>query len=575
MSYRFILGLLTAAICAAQPQQKAGISGTVTSLAGQPLRSAIVRLQVAFFRESGPTGPQPRSYVTSTDALGNFLFENLDPAGYTLSAEHPSYLRTVYGSGSKSSFSVVDVSSGQRLTGLALKMTPQGIIAGRILNEDNEPFPGVRIQLTHWVYSSGRRQLQPVGTGGISTSDADGGFALGNLSAGTYYLSAIDPGSPFLGGILRGHEGPVEGYITTYYPGATDFSGATAIQLAPGAVIRGADIRLRQAALHRVVGRVVDPASSGSPPNVNVLLNPKDSGNLGGQVSRANYDYRSGTFEFSGVLPGVYILQANAMPSGQAGQRSESQSTARQIVTVGNGDLEGVVVQLSPGFEITGQFVTEGPSPPPPALGGITRAPMTINLVSVDVDSLNYNRGGQVKEDGTFAIPGVLPGLYRVEVNSRPDLYLKSARFGGQDVTKTVLDLTSGSGGKLDILLSPNAADISGVVHDPSPDADGAPAVGVTLTLWTPGAPAEGALDFIRAVTTDAKGRFRFAGIPPGEYRIAAWEEIERGLGTVPEFRVKFEDKATAVKVGESDHAQINVLLIPRDAIDAEAAKLK
>lgn len=71
------------------------------------------------------------------------------------------------------------------------------------------------------------------------------------------------------------------------------------------------------------------------------------------------------------------------------------------------------------------------------------------------------------------------------------------------------------------------------------------------------------------------EARFRFAGIPPGEYRIAAWEEIERGLGTVPEFRVKFEDKATAVKVGESDHARINVLLIPRDAIDAEAAKLK
>lgn len=240
--------------------------------------------------------------------------------------------------------------------------------------------------------------------------------------------------------------------------------------------------------------------------------------------------------------------------------------TGRQIVTVGNGDVEGIVVQLGRGTEIAGQILTEGSSAPAKPGGAEVNPRPVIGLGDIDSPG---DQVTQAEKDGTFALPGIPAGLYRVEVNAlSAGTYVKSIRFAGQDVTKTPLDLTSGSGGKLEILLSPNAADISGVVHDPSPEANGAPAAGVTVTLWAQE-------DFTRTVATASNGQFLFTGLPPGEYRVAAWEQIEQGLDTVPEFRVKFDDKATTVQVKENDHARIEPVLIPREAIEAEASKLR
>jgi hypothetical protein len=73
-----------------------------------------------------------------------------------------------------------------------------------------------------------------------------------------------------------------------------------------------------------------------------------------------------------------------------------------------------------------------------------------------------------------------------------PGLYVKSIRDGGQDLTKSLLDLTSGGAGSIDIVLSYNVADISGVLHGP----DGQPVTGAPLTLWTPGTPSGDDVDF-------------------------------------------------------------------------------
>ena len=43
----------------------------------------------------------------------------------------------------------------------------------------------------------------------------------------------------------------------------------------------------------------------------------------------------------------------------------------------------------------------------------------------------------------------------------------------------------------------------------------------------------------------------------------------------MPEFRIKFETKATSVRLSENDQAQIDVSLISRDNIESEAAKLR
>jgi hypothetical protein len=94
------------------------------------------------------------------------------------------------------------------------------------------------------------------------------------------------------------------------------------------------------------------------------------------------------------------------------------------------------------------------------------------------------------------------------------------------------------------------------------------------VTLWVSGLPPYGPLDQARSTNTDATGHFRFGNLRPGEYRIAAWEKIELGMGNVPEFHVSFDASATPLTLDEDSHQTVQPVLISREKIEAAAAKL-
>jgi len=553
-----LLALISAAVCPAQTvQQRGSVSGTVISTAGEPLKSVTLTLrgQPAAQPAGARASSQPQAYTASSDAVGNFTFGDLAPGRYTLSSERAGYLRANYTASSSGPIAVLDLTSGQTLTGIAIKMTPQAVISGKITDEDGDPYPNVNVQLARWAYVGGQKRLQPSSGG---SSNAEGVFSIGNLAAGSYYISATAQPAGQMDAIQKG---PQEVYVTTYYPGATDPSGAIAVQVTAGAIARGTEIRMRKARAFRVRGKLTGPAAETSAPNAPLRLIPKDGPILGPQPFAT---VRDGSFNFERVLPGVYILEASQARPGAGGM-------ARQIVTVGNADVDDLVLSLAPGAEITGTISTEGAAPPQQQQQ--PGAPPGINArLSLVINTDNGGNRGQTADDGTFAIHNIMPAIYQVSVQPLPPgTYIKSIRFGSLDLMKTPLDLTGGSGGTLNIVLSPNAGDIGGIVHG----ADGMPLASVFVTLWTPGVPAEGVTDFTRTTATDVNGQFKFASLPPGEYRIAAWEQIDPGLGTVPEFRIKFESKAAAVKLDESAHENIEAPLIGRDAIEAEAAKLQ
>jgi hypothetical protein len=130
-------------------------------------------------------------------------------------------------------------------------------------------------------------------------------------------------------------------------------------------------------------------------------------------------------------------------------------------------------------------------------------------------------------------------------------------RFGDQNVTRKPLDLTTGVGGILEVVLSPHAAELSGMTT-PS----------VTVTLWD-------GPDFIRSTSAGPDGRYRFTNLPPGDYHAAAWETIEPGLSDLPEFLVKFEERATRLRLSENEHQNTDPALIKRDDIEVEANKFR
>ena len=73
----------------------------------------------------------------------------------------------------------------------------------------------------------------------------------------------------------------------------------------------------------------------------------------------------------------------------------------------------------------------------------------------------------------------------------------------------------------------------------------------------------------------DENGGFRFAGIAPGEYYLAAWEEAPSGLPESPEFRSQFTAATRAVTLQEGQQEKVDVAVISRDAVALAAAKLQ
>ncbi len=552
-----LFGTCLSVACAAQ--QQGSISGTVTTLAGEPVKSVTLTLTEA--RSLAPDSP-PRVFSASSYAKCSFIFEDLEPGPYFLSAYKTAYLPAYYHGDSKNSRAIIEPAAGQSITDIVFKMTPQAILSGTVTDEDGEPLPMAQVVMGKWEYLGGRKRLRL--SNSWCCTNADGVFSIGNLEADTYYVRA----SPQMG--ATGGNVPLakqriteESYQATYYPGVTDPSGAVAVQVSAGMAMRGVDIRMRKARAYRIHGHVVAKGTSAAGSGLSVHL--ASSGSVIDQDAYTQV-LTNGTFDFKGVLPGSYVLETEASGLNVIG----TGTVGRQAITLADADLEDVALEVGPGAEIAGKILLDGQP-----------SPQAKKYPSVHLTRVEGYRGvdGVVTEDGTFQIQHITPAVYRVAIaNLPPGTYVKSIRFGSQDITNKLLDLTaSPDGGSLDILLSSHAADVSGIVRA----SDGSPLAELNLTLWQPGLPGDGETALVRYGYTDFSGRFEIANLSPGEYRIAAWEGSERnldGLGPfrdLPEFRARFDAQATTLKLNENDHAQIQPILISRDNIEAAVSKVK
>ena len=90
----------------------------------------------------------------------------------------------------------------------------------------------------------------------------------------------------------------------------------------------------------------------------------------------------------------------------------------------------------------------------------------------------------------------------------------------------------------LEIVVGANPGAVAGrVIND---NQEGQPSMTVTIF-------AESAAnriirtDMYKVTSTDAQGRFETLGLPPGDYKIFAWDGIERGMWLDPVFTATFE----------------------------------
>jgi hypothetical protein len=505
--------LLMAAVCFAQPApENSAITGRVVSAAtGAPLKKASVWLES--FTPSRGVNNGPTVPPVTTDADGRFTLAGLAPGSYLLLAKRNGYLDQGYGAATPEVVGPpLELAPGEAKRDLVVKLTPQSLLYGKVVDEDGDPVPSAQISVLRVSYAGGHRHLVEAGSG---ASQDDGSFVVGSLTPGRYYVNAS----------VRQMDQPrtSERYVPTYYPSAADAADVSPVELAAGSEIRGLAIRLRKARVYRIRGRVTLPEHFAAPGGLDLRLVPG---------MRGVHSQQDGSFEFEGVPPGAYAVETNRFLSG------------RVSVTVADADLDGVVLPLGPGPEVTGK------------LRGADRGAVSLTPVGRPPDSAAH----AAVEHGSFYAGGLLPLSYTVSVDELPEgSYVKSMTFAGRPVVDWTLDLSSGAGGELVIDVSPEGGEVTGKVERP----------GAIVQIW----PAGG--ESAKSVRADAHGEFRFHSLAPGDYRVLAWEDLDDDLAQYAPFRARFETDAATVHVGERGHERVEPKLIGHDAIAAEAAKLK
>jgi hypothetical protein len=156
----------------------------------------------------------------------------------------------------------------------------------------------------------------------------------------------------------------------------------------------------------------------------------------------------------------------------------------------------------------------------------------------------------------------VYPGDYDLVVEDLGgSFYLKSARMGGYDVLERGISTEFHQRGQMDILIGRNGATVDGVVS-----IGEQPYSGATVVL-VPDPPNRDKMHFYKLTATDHAGHFRMEGVPPGDYKLFAWESVEHAAYASSDFLQPFELRGESAHVSEGSHVTVVLNLIPETEV--------
>jgi protocatechuate 3,4-dioxygenase beta subunit len=492
---------------------------------------------------------QPYTAVTKEDGL----FEIPDiPAGqYRMIVNRNGFVRYLYGARNarQQQGGALTLAPGQKLSGLAVKLTPGAVIAGRIVDQDGDPMSNVMVSVLRFTYLDNERRLAPAET--AMTNDL-GEFRIFGLQPRSYYLSAQvrNGGPPGFGrmagmGIMIEGDGGDESFGNVYYPGVNDAANASPIEVRAGEEFR-ADLTIMPTRTYRVSGRVLDINGEPAKEGMAMLMSrstatfmPARMGQIGGGPG-----VRDGRFEIRGVVPGSYTLTAYV--------RGEEMASAQVEVDVTESNVENVNVALSGAREVTGILRIEGDT------GKLKPSDYSLFFMPARGGMFGGFSNAQVKEDGSFLAKNLMLDDYIVSVNlANQDAYLKSIRSGGEEMLYTGVNV-----GRvrppLEVVISTRSGSVEGTVKD----SDSKSAQGVLVVL-IPEKPVRTRQGAARTTSTDQNGYYRFRGLRPGKYQVYALEDADDDEYQDPSFAKRHADQATSIEVKESATSTAELKLVP------------
>jgi hypothetical protein len=512
------------------PDKPGTIRGRITAADnGKPLRRARVTLSLA----SG--APARISQAATTNGQGTFEIKDVPPGAYFVSASRSGHLTLQHGQRRPGERGLaVEVKPGDVANNINVVLPRGSVVAGRVLDELGEPYPGIRVSANEIRYLRGQRQLFPAGS---ALTDDLGRYRIPGLVPGPYLVSAVSNET------WKNEKKETLAYAVTYYPGGTA-EASQPVTLAVAQERIDVDFALFVSRTVLVSGRVQQP--SGEP----LIGEPVSlARSLGGSViiGEGIVQVRTtgdGAFEFRDVPPADYMIRT----SGRSG-------TASIVIPVA-GDVENLLLVPRTGSSVTGSVVTESGGPPP-----FPVASTRVLLVAAEEGRvLPTVRAPAIERDWSFTLSSVGgPFVFRLQ-GLPTDWMIDAVKVNETDITDVAFDVPTGGRdvAGLQIVITKEIATIRGEVIT----ADGKPTPYASViafadndALWLPGS------RFVRMTRPDTSGKFSISGLPGGAYFIVALDSVIEGQWEDPQFLESVRKAGTRVTLSRGGTESVSLKL--------------
>jgi carboxypeptidase family protein len=504
---------------------KTSIEGTVVSAAnGQLLPRANVFLRNA-------KRPDDATFVRADDN-GHFLIEGLDVGTYRLAADKQGFYMETRRSALQPT---VEVGEGEHVKDVVIRLIPLAAISGRVVDDHSEPLQRVQVRLWSVEYYRGRESLNSVNAG---STDDRGEYRLFGIRPGSYYLMAeydVNPTGRFPRDV-KTREAEMA-YPPILYPGTTDFPQAQRITIHAGDESR-VDFALFAMPAVSIQGQVINGVT-GRPaqaPSVTAYW-----GQFSGATARnADVSNKTGVFTIRGIGPGTYTLKTSFSEDGET-------YTDERVIEIGSAGIKNLQIAPLPDFDVNGRVHLDG-------VNYRIFSP-TVEFAAIEKKNGNIFRVGTNTNDMQFTSK-LHPGdRYKINVPNLPqDYYLKSVRVAGREVANNNV-VIGGKHTEIELLVSPLGGHIEGTVTN----ANQEPASASNIFL-VPDGFERIPPDMIRSVRSDLKGKFVLRGVPPGIYKLFAWNDVDvNEVLNQPDLLKNHESEAQSIRVEESGKYDIEL----------------